>query len=210
MLCKYCGNEMDENTAFCPKCGKSQMGEGEISSTPTLPSPEAEEPVKHKTPEEKVFEGLNPKKPEPKKAKAKRVKNEKPVRSEKKVSEEDCNPPSLKELFKRPLNILYLALALACLVPNFIGEYRRIVSGVPIDGIYWLLVAPTLITLGLLFVAFGLPYVKAAKARAVRDYEKYGSAKTPVWETVNKVLVALLLVVAAACFVVSLLVRVIG
>lgn len=201
MKCKHCGNEIEENAAFCPSCGRAQIGEGEISTTPTVPQPKAPEAVKPKGEEGRGLNPIKHKKGEVKRAKRKRAE---------KKEEADCNPPALGELLKKPLNVLYLVLAAICMVPNLLAEYRRIANGVSPDGIYWLLVSPTLIALGLLFLAFGMPYIRAAKARAKKEYEESGAVKTPVWETVNKVLVVLFLVIAAVCFLISMLVRVIG
>lgn len=111
-------------------------------------------------------------------------------------------PKTMQDLVT-PKNGLYLLLAIVCMIPLGFAEYRRLVDPGVLDGTYWLLASPVLLSVWFLYLIVGVPAVEETKQKDQEEYEKTGYYCSHVFETVCNVLFGILMPLAIVCFIIS-------
>lgn len=119
-------------------------------------------------------------------------------------------PATMADIFSRPTTYVLIVLALVCMVPLYFAEYRRLVEGVALDGMYWLMASPVLLSVFFLFLIIGPSVIKEAKAEEQREFEELGYKSNKVFEAVCNALYPVVFVIAILCFLISGLVTLIG
>jgi len=117
---------------------------------------------------------------------------------------------TMGELMARPLSIIYMLLAIVCMIPLGMAEYRRLVAGIPLDATYWLLASPVLLSVLFVFLIFGPQVIGEVKADDQAEFEKTGVRQSHVGEAVCNLLSAILLPIGVLCFLISGLVKFFG
>lgn len=80
---------------------------------------------------------------------------------------------TVKESIFNKKSLVYIVLAILCLVPLAYAEYRRIIQG-HFDVTYWLLATPTILAVYLVYKVIGAPVIEEEKNKQARAYDETG------------------------------------
>ena len=189
MQCNKCNRQIPDNSPFCPRCGAAlTQGATVLQQPEEQPAPR---PV--------------------------RERRERPARPQRERAQRPERPRREGPLFNFSFgrrepgtsgvmrNFICFSLATACMVPQFVAEYRRVVQEHPLDATYWLLMAPILLTVFFVFLAIGVPELERKQLEEDRYFEQHGfhRANTGMTETVCNLLWKILLPIGIICFLIS-------
>lgn len=189
MQCNKCNRQIADNSPFCPRCGAA------IEAGATVLQQPEEQPA-----------------PRPK-----RARRERPARPQRERRERPARPRREGPLFNFSFtrrepgtysvmrNFIYFSLATICMFPQIAAEYMRIVMGREIDLVYWLLVAPILLTVFFVFLAIGVPELERKQMEENAFFEQNGfhRADTGMGTAICNLLWKILLPIGIICFLIS-------
>jgi hypothetical protein len=193
MQCSHCNRQIPDDSPFCPRCGAA-LAEGatvlQQEETPTRPRRERT-PRRERAP--RPERPRRERQPQPE-----RPQRERPAFRLSLGTRE----PGTASIMR---NFIYFSLATVCMIPQIAAEYMRIVMGREIDWVYWLLVAPILLTVFFVFLAIGIPELERKKMQDDAYFEQHGfhSSTSGMTDTVCRLLGKILIPIGIICILTS-------
>ena len=188
MQCNHCNRQIPDGSPFCPRCGAAlEQGATVLQQAEPTPRPPREERPRRE-----------------RQARPERPRRERAPRPERPRRERTPRPEHRPGSINIMRQVIYYSLAVLCIIPMCVGEYRRIVEmDGKMDATYWFLLCPVLLSVFFLFLAIGVPELERVQAQERERDERGEYYQSRLGETACNALAKILIPFGIVCFLIS-------